>query len=257
MHRLSIAALTTILLIFNSQLAHANWIAGDFASAGKPVEEHHCVPAGSGPHPAIVLLHGASPKIGLGDAAFEQMCTDLAAQGYYTEFIEYYSQTGAVGAGRPLMIKQEFPIWLAEIKSGIDDLDKNAAVDPHRVAMMGFSLGAFLSLSIAAADPSQVAAVVEYYGGLPPRLQPMAKTMPPTLILHGDKDTIVPVSQAHELDQLLTQNNRPHEIKIYEGAEHAFNFEGLPFWYRADYARDAWERTLKFLAANLHPTLTK
>ena len=254
MHRVSSAALATLILIFSARLAHAGWVKGEFMSAGQPVEEHHCVPTGAGLHPAIILLHGASPKKGLGDEAFEQICTDLAAQGYYTEFIEYYSQTEAVGVGRPKLMMQDFPIWLAEIKSGLEDLDRNPAIDPHRIAMMGFSLGAYLSLSTGATDPEQVAAIVEYYGGLTEPLHQRAKTMPPTLILHGDKDSIVPVAQAHELDQLLTENNRPHEIKIYEGAEHAFNFEGLPFWYRADYARDAWERSLKFLAANLHPT---
>ena len=194
MHRLVSLALAISVLIFSPQFARADWIAGQFTSAGKPVEEHHCVPASAGPHPAVILLHGASPKKGLGDEAFEQMCTDLAAQGYYAEFIEYYSQTDAVGVGRPKLMMQDFPL---------------------------------------------------------------AATMPPTLILHGDKDAIVPVSQAHELDELLTQNNRPHEIKIYEGANHAFNFEGLPFWYRADDARDAWARSLKFLATNLHSSATK
>jgi carboxymethylenebutenolidase len=256
-YRTRFFTLTICLLLARAYPASANWIGGEFASNGKPVEEHHCVPAGAGPHPAVVLLHGAAPKKGFGDPGFEKMCTDLAAQGYYTEFIEYYSQTDAVGPDRPKEMMQDFPIWLAEIKSGLDDLDKNPAVDPHRVAMMGFSLGAYLSLSTGALDPSQVAAIVEYYGGLPPRLHPMAKTMPPTLILHGDKDSIVPVREAQELDQLLTENNRPHEMKIYEGANHAFNFEGLPFWYRADYGQDAWDRSLKFLAANLHSTATK
>jgi len=255
-YRIGFFTLAICLLLAHAYPASADWTSGEFTSAGKPVEEHHCVPAGAGPHPAIVLLHGASPKKGLGDRAFEKMCTDLAALGYYTEFIEYYSQTDAVGVGRPKLMMQDFPIWLAEIKAGLDDLGKNPAVDPHRIAMMGFSLGAYLSLSIGAANPSQIAAIVEYYGGLPPRLHPMAATMPPTLILHGDKDSIVPVSQAHELDKLLTQNNRPHEIKIYEGANHAFNFEGLPFWYRADDARDAWDRSLKFLATYLHPSTT-
>ena len=60
--------------------------------------------------------------------------------------------------------------------------------------MMGFSLGSFLSLSAGAIDPGQIAAIVEYYGGLPPNLQYGAKSMPPTLILHGDKDVLVPVA---------------------------------------------------------------
>jgi len=198
------------------------------------------------------MLHGATDRKDAGNAAYEKMCGDLAGLGYYTEFIEYYSQTDAVGPGQPVQMKEDFPIWLAEIHSGLDALDKNPSVDPHRVAMMGFSLGSFLSLSTGAIDPDQIAAIVEYYGGLPPALQYGAKTMPPTLILHGDKDVLVPVAMAHELDELLTKEKRPHEMKIYEGANHAFNFAGLPFWYNADDSQDAWNRSTKFLAANLN-----
>ena len=76
--------------------------------------------------------------------------------------------------------------------------------------------------------------------------------MPPTLILHGDKDVLVPVAMAHRLDALLTENKRPHEMKIYEGANHAFNFPELQIWYNAADAQDAWTRSTKFLAANLN-----
>ena len=218
---------------------------------GKPVEEFHCAPAGKGPHPAVIMLHGASQRKEAANPEYEKMCGQLADQGYYTEFIEYYSQTDAVGAGNESGMRENFPVWLAEIQSGIDTLDKNPAVDSQRVALMGFSLGSFLSLSVGAVDPTQIAAIVEYYGGLPPRLASGAKTMPPTLILHGDKDALVNVSQAHSLDELLTAEKRPHEMHIYEGANHAFNFPELPFWYNAEDAQDAWNRTLKFLAANL------
>src|SRR5581483_11004061 len=48
------------------------------------------------------------------------------------------------------------------------------------------SLGAYLSLSTGATDPGKIAAIVDYYGGLPPRLHSMASNLPPTLILPGD-----------------------------------------------------------------------
>jgi len=197
------------------------------------------------------MLHGASPRKETGSDEYEKVCRQLADLGYYTEFIEYYSQTEAIGAGDASGMRKNFPVWMAEIHSGIEALEKNPAVDPHRVAMLGFSLGSFLSLSAGAVDPGQIAAIVEYYGGLPPALNSGAKTMPPTLILHGDKDVLVNVSQAHSLDELLTAANRPHEMHIYEGANHAFNFPELPFWYNAEDAQDAWNRTLKFLATNL------
>jgi carboxymethylenebutenolidase len=247
----AVGAFAAAIFLFLAPSAHAGWIPGEFTSDGQPVHEYHCVPKGSGPHPAVVLLHGASPQKDAGYAEFEKICGALADRGYYTEFIEYYSQTEAVGASQLDQIKQDFPIWLDEIHSGLDALDKNPAVDPHRVALMGFSLGSFLSLSMGATDPSQIAAIVEYYGGLPLNLSDGAKVMPPVLILHGDKDVLVPVAVAHALDALLTKANRPHEMKIYEGANHAFNFPELSFWYNADDAQDAWNRSVKFLAANL------
>jgi carboxymethylenebutenolidase len=249
-------ALTAAVFLLAASSVHAGWVKGEFTSGGKPVQEYHCVPKGSGPYPAVVMLHGASDRKDSGNPEYEKMCGELAGLGYYTEFVEYYSQTEAVGPGQPVQMKEDFPVWLEEIHSGLDALDKNPAVDPHRVALMGFSLGSFLSLSVGAVDPEQIAAIVEYYGGLPPTLQDGAKSMPPTLILHGDKDVLVPVAMAHTLDDLLTKEKRPHEMKIYEGANHAFNFPGLAFWYNADDAQDAWNRSVRFLAANLNGAST-
>jgi carboxymethylenebutenolidase len=231
--------------------ARAGWVKGEFTSGGRPVSEYHCVPEGAGPHPAVVMLHGASLRQDPGNAGYEKICGDLADLGYYTEFILYYSQTGAAGPGQPVQMARDYPIWLEEIHSGLDALAMNPSVDPHRIALMGFSLGSFLSLSAGVKYHSQIAAIVEYYGGLQPGLREGAKSMPPTLILHGDHDVLVPVRLAHELDDLLTRDNRPHQIKIYEGANHAFNFREIPFWYNADDAQDAWNRSVNFLAANL------
>jgi carboxymethylenebutenolidase len=247
----ALGAFAAAVFLFLGSSARAEWVAGQFVSDGKPVQEYHCAPKGSGPHPAVVILHGASGRKDAGDPELERICGDLADRGYYTEFIEYYSQTGAVGAAQVDLIRQDFPIWLEEIHSGLDALDKNPAVDPHRVALMGFSLGSFLSLSMGAIDPSQIAAIVEYYGGLPPAFQDNVKTMPPVLILHGDADVVVPVANAHRLDALLTSEKRPHETKIYDGVNHAFNFPELAIWYNADATKDAWNRSTSFLAANL------
>jgi carboxymethylenebutenolidase len=238
------------MVVLAAQSAHAGWAAGHFMSNDKPVEEHHCVPAGVGPHPAVVLLHGAEARQGDGDDAFERLCATLAEQGYYAEAIEYYSQTGAVNINQPGMMKKDFPIWMGEIVDGLNTMAKNPEIEPRRIAMMGFSLGAYLSLGIGATFPDRVSAIVEYYGGLAPVFKPQAGVMPPTLILHGDQDSIVPVRNATELDELLTKANRPHEMHIYPGADHAFNFAGIP-WYDAEAGADAWSRSLKFLAAHL------
>jgi carboxymethylenebutenolidase len=75
--------------------------------------------------------------------------------------------------------------------------------------------------------------------------------MPATLIIQGDADTIIPVSEAKDLDAILTKAGRPHEMHLYPGVEHGFNFHGLSDWYNRDAADDAWRRTVEFLDRTL------
>jgi carboxymethylenebutenolidase len=242
------AAAAAFILASTPSPARAQWQQGDFQSRGKPVTEYHCEPSMPGPHPAVILLHGAGPE-GLDESQFQDMCSDLASHGYYGEFIEYYSATGPVSPDDPNDIFQvKFPVFEDEIRDGIEALAKNPAVDSKRIALVGFSLGAFLSLATGAENPGKVAAIVEYYGGLLPNLEAQASNLPPTLILHGGRDIIVAVQQAHTLDQLMTRDKRPHEIHIYPSASHAFNFGP-----GAD-GRDAWTRTLDFLDKYLKPS---
>jgi acetyl esterase/lipase len=44
----------------------------------------------------------------------------------------------------------------------------------------------------------------------------------PTLIQHGDKDKLVPISQAYELEKLLSRYKVPHKMFIFTGANHSF-----------------------------------
>ena len=46
---------------------------------------------------------------------------------------------------------------------------------------------------------------------------------PPTLILHGDADTFVTVSDAHKLEAQLTALNVPHETHIFPNQGHWFD----------------------------------
>jgi dienelactone hydrolase len=227
--------------------ALAGWTKGTFQSDGKPVEEYHCTPADAGAHPAVILLHGLSLPGG-GNQTFEQICTDLAAQGYFAEFIEFYSQTGQ---GTRTTDNRYYQIWLAEIRSGLDALDSNPGVDPRRVAMMGFSLGAFLSLTTGARNPGKLAAIVDYYGALPAPFHSGVRNLPPTLILHGAKDKLVPVARAYALDLMMTDAGMAHEIHIYPDAQHGFNFPEMQAWYNPADAHDAWNRTVAFLAKYL------
>jgi dienelactone hydrolase len=239
------AAIALITALAGSAPSACAWTPGQFQSDGKSVEEHHCVPSGAGPFPAVIMLHGAGPR-DWGQEDFADICTKLADHGYYTEFIEYYSQTEPAVVGDVAGMQRDFPIWLNEVHSGVAALKKNPSVNFSKIGLMGFSLGAYISLTYGASYPDQIAAIVECYGGLPPALYARVATMPPVLLIHGAVDSIVPFSQARDLDAALTKANRPHEMKIYPGAEHAFNLPGARMWYQPGAADDAWNRSLKF-----------
>jgi len=190
------------------------------------------------------MLHGAAIR-GTADDQFHSMCVMLADHGYYGVFLEYYDATDNTDSTTDE--GEDFNAWFAAIHAGIDGLAKNPAVDPKRIAVMGFSQGAYLATGCGAMFPHQIAAVVEYYGGLIPPLRDRAKLMPPTLILHGGRDTIIPLSEATDLDRLLTKAGRPHEIHIYPNAGHGFNFRSDGVRYDNAAADDAWNRWLRFL----------
>ena len=252
MHLRPIAALIVIVLAatmwISSRAESPRWIAGEYQSNGKTVQEFHCTPAGSGRHPAVIILHGAGYRGTLNDQ-FETICSALAARGYYAEFIEYYDTTE--NSDPTTNAADDFRAWFAGIHSGVEALGKNPAVDPKRIAVMGFSQGGYLAVGCGALYPNQLAAIVEYYGGLLPNLRDKAVAMPPTLIIHGDGDSMIPVSEAKDLDALLTKAGRPHEVHIYHQAEHGFNFSRPGVWYDKDDADDAWKHTLEFLDRNL------
>ncbi|HLI80938.1 MAG TPA: alpha/beta family hydrolase [Candidatus Binataceae bacterium] len=221
---------------------------GEFNFNGAPIEEFHCFASGPGRHPAVILLHGAGYR-GQNHDEFETMCGALADHGYDAEFIEYFDATANSDPTTDPM--ENFQMWTAVIHSGIEALARNPAIDPKRIALMGFSQGAYLAVGAAAQFPDDVAAVVEYYGGLIPTLRDKAASMPPTLIIHGEADTVIPVSEAKDLDALLTKSNRPHEMHLYPGVDHGFNFHRPNNFYNADAAADAWHRTLDFLDRTL------
>ena len=217
-------------------------------SEDRGVDEFHCTPSTVGRHPAIIMLHGAA-LCPTDLEQFHEMCRALADRGFYAEFVEYYD--AASYADLTIDEAETFRAWFGAIHSTLDALDKSPTVDPKRIAMMGFSQGAYLATGCGAMFPDQVAAVVEYYGGLIPPLRDRAKLMPPTLILHGARDSIIPVAEATDLDKLLTAAGRPHEIHIYPDADHGFNFRADGDRYNKIVADDAWRRSLKFLEETL------
>jgi len=92
---------------------------------------------------------------------------------------------------------------------------------------------------------SLVKAVVAYYGGALPSLGVYVHNLPPVLLLHGDADSLMPVSRSQVLYKALVRHGKTVEMAIYPGVEHGFNVTGARYDLQAD--ADAQKRTLMFL----------
>jgi dienelactone hydrolase len=187
-----------------------------FTSNGKPIRIDHYPPNHAGSSPAVILIHGSGgPLHGL-----DPFASQAAMFGVHVFVLHYFERTGHNWAA-PSQIESYFLAWLDTVKDAVSFVASQHGVDASRIGLLGFSLGAFLSLSLATQD-SRIAAVAELFGGLPEQFAKDAANLPPVLILHGAQDTTVPIDRAHELERILQQHKIPYQIKIYPDQGHMF-----------------------------------
>jgi carboxymethylenebutenolidase len=205
-----------------------------FESGGRPVALDAFLPEGNGQrYPAVIGLHGSAG----GHASMADPAAMLAAHGFAVYVLHYFDRTGTTGVADKQTAIRHFPVWGKTVWDAVSHVERQAQVNPQRIGLLGFSLGAYLALSVASVD-SRVKAVVEFFGGFPKEMKFFMRRLCPTLILHGDADPTVPVEEALHLQQMLEKKNVPYEVQIYPGVGHGFKDE---VWL------DARRRSLAFL----------
>jgi carboxymethylenebutenolidase len=204
-----------------------------FESGNKPIRLDAYLPDSGEKYPAVLALYGSGGGVeGMSDPAIM-----LAEQGFAVFVLHYFDRTGTTQATDKQTIFRNFPVWGKTVWDAVSHIEKHPQVDATNVGLLGFSLGAYLALSVASVDP-RVKAVVEFFGGFPKEMKFFMRRLCPTLILHGEADATVPVQEAYDLQALLEKKGIPYEIKIYPGVGHGFE---------KDTWRDAGLRSLQFL----------
>ena len=161
----------------------------------------------------------------------------LAAQGFAVYVLHYFDRTGTSQIDGMQTIMRHYPAWMKTLWDTVSFVCREPQVDPERIGLLGFSLGAYLALSIATID-SRIRVVVDFFGGLPKEMKLFMRRLCPVLILHGADDKTVPVDEAYHLRELLEKRKIPYEMQIYPGVGHGFTGE---IW------RDAGLRSVAFL----------
>lgn len=167
--------------------------------------------------PALLLLHGASGLSG-GNRYIPQLAGAMAEEGFATLVVHYFQSTGTSYASEAA-IWQHFECWLAVLGDALTIAAERPEINEDRLALVGYSLGAYLALAQASRD-SRVGAVVEFAGGMDPNFAAAVTRLPPTFVVHGQEDRRVPFARALALEALLQQLGTPHETRFYPGEGH-------------------------------------
>lgn len=196
------------------------------------------------PRPAVILLHGAD-GLGQHGPLYREAAAGLAKAGYSAYILHYFDITPGIaarGGVHPSAIQgSNFLAWQAAVSASVEWVACQPGVDPTRVGLIGFSLGSFLAVTEGARNP-RVSAVVDFFGGLPPQIAASVRRLAPTLIIHGEADRIVPVTEALRLRDLLASRGVPHDLVIYPGVGHELPRQAQD---------DAAKRVLQFLRCYL------
>jgi carboxymethylenebutenolidase len=202
------------------------------------------VPRRLGPRPGVILLPGSS---GWQDE-YAEIARTLADSGLVALAIDYFVATGRADSEEARL--RLWPLWQASVRNAAAYLQASTFVSGRPIALVGYSLGAFLAVSVASSIPG-LSAVVEFFGGgHAETLEHDVRHFPALLILHGEADSVVPVASAYRLREAVVAEGGHVEMHVYPGAEHAFNAPWSAM-YSAHEAADSLERTIDFLNRHL------
>jgi carboxymethylenebutenolidase len=113
---------------------------------------------------------------------------------------------------------------------------------------VGFCWGGGYANRLAAAGTS-LNASVPYYGSQLPA-EEVPKITAPLCLHYAGLDQRINAGIA-DYEAALKANNKPYELYMYEGANHAFNNDTNEARYNAEAAKLAWSRTLDFFRRHL------
>jgi acetyl esterase/lipase len=143
----------------------------DYLAPGRSyryASDHRCqraelhLPAGRGPHPVVVTIHGGSWAAGVTKVVMRGLARDLARRGYAAWNIEYRRVGRGQGGG--------WPLTFVDVAAAIDHLHSvTAPLDLDDVTVYGHSAGG--QLALWAASRSRLA---DGAPGSRPRIEPVA-----------------------------------------------------------------------------------
>jgi carboxymethylenebutenolidase len=206
-------------------------------------------PGGAGPAPAVVVIQ---EWWGLNEWVKDQ-ARALAKEGYVALAVDLYrgKATDKQEEAHQLMSGLPPDRALRDLRGAFAFLAARKDVKNDKIGSIGWCMGGHYSLALATEEPA-LAAVVAYYGAPPTDDAAIAKIKAPVLGNFGGADGGPSPDQVKAFEAAMRKAGKSVDVKIYDGAGHAFANVNNPWGgYREAAAKDAWARTLAFFAAHL------
>jgi carboxymethylenebutenolidase len=241
------AAAVCFVLLLGAGMAGAGEMVS-YKSGAATVQGYLAQPAGKGPAPAVVVIQ---EWWGLNDWVKKQ-ADALAAKGYVALAPDLYrgKVTDKQEEAHQLMSGLSQDQAVGDLKAAYAYLAARKDVKANRIGVIGWCMGGKYALLLASEEP--VAATVAYYGAPPTDAATLARIKSPVMGNYGAEDKGPSPEAVRAFEEAMKKAGKTADIKIYEGAGHAFANENNPWGgYRKDAAADAWQRTVAFFDAHL------
>ena len=225
-------------------------------SGDRQMEVYSSVPSGSGPFPAILVIHHGT--------GVDQFVRDIAdrfpADGYVAVAPDLFHRVTPDMTADGTLPSRYFsdPEIIPDVNATVDFLRKQPAVNMERLGITGFCIGGRITWLLAATT-SHFKAALPYHGGNIMVTWGKATQTPfelssgiscPILFHFGEIDKNPSQEDMAKLDAELTRLGKPHQFFTYPGADHAFS-DPAGTQYNEAAAAASWPRTLEFFAAHL------
>jgi carboxymethylenebutenolidase len=214
-----------------------------FPANGRTAEGYLGLPP-SGRGPGVIVLQ---EWWGLVDH-IEDLADRFARDGFVALAPDLYhgERTKSPDQAGKLLMALNIAETAKDLRGAAMYLRSHSAVQPKKVAAVGFCMGGQLALFGASAHPDVIDAVVDFYG-IHPKVKPdVSKLSGPVLAHFGRRDKSVNEEVANALVERIQAAGKSVEAHFYD-ADHAFFNDTRPEVYDRKSAELAWRRTLDFL----------
>lgn len=228
----------------------------DYTDGTDHFEGYLALPQGAGDRlPGVLVTHDWA---GL-HAGMQRIAERVASLGYGCLALDVYGKgrRGSPGADNSALmgpVVGDRVLLRRRLLAGLAAARNHPAIDPERIAVMGYCFGGLCALDLARAAPAGLLGAVSFHGILKaPGIGAQVPIRAKTLVLHGWSDPLAPPADVEAFAQEFTAAGADWQLHAYGHAVHAFTVEGTNapergMAYNEPAARRSWAAMSAFFA---------